>query len=686
MKIFGKLMSAFFAVALVCALVGGVGWYGIRQVDQALEEISEVRLPSVEALGQILENQALIKAEERTMLIPHLTHSERERSVALQTDYRDRAQQAFAFYDELPKSPREQELWQAFTQAWEAWANHNRSVIDSVLLVKNENVDSLKSQIIERQFEHTLWVHQLETAAHTAVAFHGEKDHGQSDLGRWLAGFHTPHDDLQETISALRKPHEQLHQHARSIVEKINAGQMEEAQALFKQRVDPTIQAMEEEFELALMILDADSSLLRNAVRVAFGPAQESFSQASSLLGELVALSREMAEQSQAAADDAVVAGNRGAAAAVLLGVLLALAFGLLITRNIAGPLARAAAMIDEMRRGRLSRRLNIERRDEIGSMARAMDQFADDLQHEVIAGLEQLARGDLNIAVHPVDDQDSLRAALQKLGQDLNLLIGSIRVAGDQINNGSTQVAGSSQTLSQNATEQASSLQQISASMNQIAAQTEQSAEHARLASQLSKKAQEAAGHGNTEMQEMVQAMNAISESGHNISRIIKAIDEIAFQTNLLALNAAVEAARAGQQGRGFAVVAEEVRNLAGRSAKAAQETSGLIEQAVMRSARGAEIAHRTAGALGEITSGVNQVADLVGEIAVSTNEQAQAIGEINTGLSQIDQTTQQTTACAEEGAAAAEELSSQAQQLRAQLSRFQLRSATNIPERITQ
>lgn len=345
-----------------------------------------------------------------------------------------------------------------------------------------------------------------------------------------------------------------------------------------------------------------------------------------------------------------------------------------LIARSIALPVGDAAHMIQELEKGHLEIRLDLDRKDEIGQMAKTMNSFADSLQNEVVGNLQKLADGDLNFDVIPRDGQDVVRSTLQRLSTDLNDIISQIQSAGSQIDSASGQVADSSQSLSQGATETAAALEEISSSMNEMASQTNQSAENANQANALSGEARNAAADGNQQMGKMVSAMNEINESGQNISKIIKVIDEIAFQTNLLALNAAVEAARAGQHGKGFAVVAEEVRNLAARSAKAAAETSELIKNSVEKTQNGTQIAEQTSSALEGIVGSIGKVTDLVAEIAAASNEQAQGIAQVNQGLAQIDQGVQQNTATAEESAAAAEELSSQAAQLRHMLSRFTL------------
>ena len=227
-------------------------------------------------------------------------------------------------------------------------------------------------------------------------------------------------------------------------------------------------------------------------------------------------------------------------------------------------------------------------------------------------------------------------------------------------------QVSSASQSLAEGASEQAASLEETSSSLEEMSSMTRRNAETAGKVKALGSEARKAGDVGVKDMAALMGAMDAIKASSGDIAKIIRTIDEIAFQTNILALNAAVEAARAGEAGAGFAVVADEVRNLAQRCAQAAKETAGKIEDAVQKSARGADISAKVAKSLEEIVAKARQVDQLSGEVAVASQEQSQGIAQLNTAVTQMDKVTQTNAATAEESAAVAQELTAQAEALK--------------------
>lgn len=347
--------------------------------------------------------------------------------------------------------------------------------------------------------------------------------------------------------------------------------------------------------------------------------------------------------------------------------------FAIMFANRLVKPIHECVAFAENIGEGDFSQRMNVDTQDEVGALSRAFNKMADSLSQKTDLAAA-IASGDLSREVNLSSNKDKLGGVLQEMTLSLNDILSQINKSVTLTAAEAKQVSDASQVLSRGASEQAASLQQITGSIQELASRTKTNAEHAAQANQLAAQAQAAAENGNLQMGEMTKAMEGINKAGKKIAEIIKAIDDIAGQTNLLALNAALEAARAGQHGKGFAVVAQEVRNLASLSAKAAQDTSELIEDSVKRVENGSTILAKTAEALAGIVEGASKAADLVDEIAAASDEQAQRIAQINQGLNQIKQVAQATRGTAGETASVSEKLSNQATHLRGIVARFKL------------
>lgn len=366
--------------------------------------------------------------------------------------------------------------------------------------------------------------------------------------------------------------------------------------------------------------------------------------------------------------------------------IIISLLLTMRLSRSIVNPLTEFAARLNDLAEGDIHTEVEvIDRNDEIGQLSKAIYSIVQELNsmiNEMTCNLVAIDEGDFTLSMEReyFGDFKTIGEAITKINLRLNRLMTRIIDSSKQVAEGADQIAASSQILSQGTTEQASSIEELAATLSELSDQTNQNAINAGIAKKASDETSMEVENGNRHMLTMVKAMEEIKGTSIEISKIIKTIDDIAFQTNILALNAAVEAARAGAAGKGFAVVAEEVRNLASKSAEAAHNTTQLIESSLTAVENGSKIVDETEESLRSIVEKVKTTVSLVEEIAAASEQQAIGTSQVSVGVEQISAVVQTNSATSEESAAASEELSGLAQILKGLVDGIKLKNLTSF------
>lgn len=366
-----------------------------------------------------------------------------------------------------------------------------------------------------------------------------------------------------------------------------------------------------------------------------------------------------------------------------IVSVIICIKFSNIISGILIEPIVQLQNAAQKLKLGELDIEIAYESKDELGELAENFRGACMQMRTVIAdAGylLGEMAEGNFNIATKAEESYvgyfKKLIESMTKLNRQLDGTLRQINEASEQVSIGAGQLASSAQELAEGATEQAGAVEELTATVTDVTNMSEKSAEGAAQAAQQVKTSSAEAEKSREEMNELVGAMERITDTSKEIEKIIGAIEDIASQTNLLALNASIEAARAGEAGKGFAVVADQIGKLAADSAQSAVNTRELIGKSLEEIGSGNEIVERTMETIGNVLAGMEGFATAATQAAEGSRTQADMLKQVEAGIEQISTVVQNNSAAAEETSAISEELSAQAENLESMVAQFQLRA----------
>jgi len=618
-----KLVGGFAIVALIVLLVGGFGWWGARNLTGHIEQIGIVRLPSIEDLMSIEKEYESLRVAQRTLLVPGLSQEETQRQLDILTRLRAEIAALRKHFETLPATDEETAMWRRTAAALDEW----RAVNDNFVELSKElqatginNPANLRANLQQFRGDHHAVMGQVYALLTRDRNFEGGDDPTACNFGRWLSGFQTDNPTLLEILRAMPASHNPFHESIGRIKQLMRVGNTGAANRVMEDETIPMAEETFARFDELIEVAQETENLFENMAQTAMVTVRERQQEALELLTEVLELNNQYAEEAVAQGQAGAAQAQVVALAGMIIGVILALALGTVLTMAITRPVAKGVGFSEELAEGDLDASLDVDQKDEIGVLGKAM----------------------------------------QAMQSKLREIVGEVKAASENVASGSEELSASAEQMSQGATEQAASVEEVSSSMEEMTSNIKQNADNAAQTEKIALQAAKDAQEGGEAVSQTVTAMKQIAEK-------ISIIEEIARQTNLLALNAAIEAARAGDAGKGFAVVAAEVRKLAERSGTAATEISEL-------SASSVEVAEQAGEMLQKIVPDIQRTAELIQEINAASREQSIGVEQINKAIQQLDQVIQQNASAAEEMASTSEELSSQAEELQATMAFFKM------------
>ncbi|MCI9225453.1 MAG: hypothetical protein HFE91_08285 [Acutalibacter sp.] len=507
-----------------------------------------------------------------------------------------------------------------------------------------QQASALLDRAQKAEAAHYKWSQNLSNALYAGTEFTGSTDPTGCVLGQWLYGeAGTDNETVLGLRSKLEPLHKELHESATYVLD-IHKSDPKAAQEYYQQTIGANLSTLVGYLDQVV----EEGTLLR--------------------------------DQTQKTMDDTTLTMQITTGTCLLLALVCLISLIYYVITRAVNPIVAISKSSSVMQEGRLNLELDYRSQNELGRLAdilrdslATINGYVSDINR--IMGEMSNGNFDVSTSEEYIGDFASIQASIESLTTTLSMAMGQINQSEIRISGNAEQLSSSAQSLAQGATEQASAVQELYATLDGVSRSAQSNVQTATEAQERARLTGEQVAQSEQKMEQMVSAMEDVSSSSEQIGQIITTIQNIAFQTNILALNAAVEAARAGEAGKGFAVVADEVRRLAAQSDEAAAATTELIDNCVAAASRGSGIVAEVSAALEETMELVSRSNEDIGVIADAVRGEAESIAQVTEGIGQISAVVQTNSASSEESAAVSSELFAQAKNLREQTSRFRLK-----------